>query len=64
MYSGKEDFICNYLGGQEWVNATKWDGMKEFNAAPYKDWHVDGKVAGEVFFTAGYRAKNRVTSLD
>ena len=48
VYSGKEDFICNYLGGQEWVNATKWDGMKEFNAAPYKDWHVDGKVAGEL----------------
>ena len=44
VYSGKEDFICNYRGGQEWVNATKWDG---FNAAPYKDWHVDGKVAGE-----------------
>ena len=48
VYSGKEDFICNYLGGQEWVNATKWDGMKQFDAAPYKDWHVDGKVAGEV----------------
>ena len=26
----------------------KWDGMKEFDAAPYKDWHVDGKVAGEL----------------
>ena len=24
------------------------DGMKEFIAAPYKDWHVDGKVAGEL----------------
>ena len=23
VYSSKEDFICNYLGGQEWVNATK-----------------------------------------
>ena len=22
--------------------------MKEFVAAPYKDWHVDGKVAGEL----------------
>ena len=22
--------------------------MKEFDAAPYKNWHVDGKVAGEV----------------
>lgn len=24
VYSGKEDYICNYLGGIEWTNATKW----------------------------------------
>lgn len=24
VYSGKEDYICNYLGGMEWTNATKW----------------------------------------
>ena len=24
VYSGKEDYICNYLGGMEWTNATTW----------------------------------------
>ena len=24
VYSGKEDYICNYVGGMEWTNATKW----------------------------------------
>ncbi len=24
VYSGKEDYICNYVGGAEWTNATKW----------------------------------------
>lgn len=24
VYSGKEDFICNYVGGAEWTNATSW----------------------------------------
>ena len=27
VYSGKEDFICNYLGGKEWTNSTKWSGQ-------------------------------------
>ena len=24
VYSGKEDYICNYVGGAEWTNATRW----------------------------------------
>ena len=27
VYSGKDDFICNYLGGKEWVESTKWSGQ-------------------------------------
>ena len=27
VYSGKEDYICNYLGGTEWTNATVWNGQ-------------------------------------
>ena len=48
VYSGKEDYICNYLGGLEWTNATQWKGKEEFDAAVFKDWHVDGEVAGQV----------------
>ena len=46
VYSGKEDYICNYLEGLEWTNATQWKGTEEFDAAVFKDWHVDGEVAG------------------
>ena len=31
VYSGKEDFICNYIGGEEWVNSTKWSGQVWFS---------------------------------
>ena len=24
VYSGKDDYICNYLGGAEWTNVTQW----------------------------------------
>ena len=26
VYSGKDDFICNYLGGNAWVESTQWSG--------------------------------------
>ena len=26
VYSGREDFICNYFGGAAWTNATQWSG--------------------------------------
>lgn len=48
VYSGKEDYICNYLGGLEWANATKWAGMEQFDKAAFQDWKVGGVLAGEV----------------
>ena len=24
VYSGKKDYICNYIGGEEWTNVTQW----------------------------------------
>ena len=27
VYSGKEDFICNYVGGMDWANGTQWSGQ-------------------------------------
>lgn len=48
VYSGKEDFICNYLGGLEWAVYTKWDGQADFDKAVFKKWSVDNVTAGEV----------------
>ena len=24
VYNGKDDYICNYLGGAGWTNVTQW----------------------------------------
>ncbi len=48
VYSGKEDYICNYLGGLAWANTTKWNGQDSFSKASFKNWSVDGSIAGEV----------------
>ncbi len=48
VYSGKEDYICNYLGGAAWTNATKWKGQDEFQKATLHDWKTeDGTVVGQ-----------------
>ena len=27
VYSGKDDYICNYIGGEGWTNITQWKGQ-------------------------------------
>lgn len=46
VYSGKEDFICNYVGGHEWTNSTKWAQEEEYKKASFQKWMVDGEEAG------------------
>jgi len=46
IYSGTEDWICNYLGGQNWVNNLDWPGKKQFNSINLQPWKVNGKTAG------------------
>lgn len=48
VYSGKNDFICNYIGGSEWTNATRWNQQAAFTSAATVDWLVNGAVAGQV----------------
>uniref|UniRef100_A0A1X7SU73 Carboxypeptidase n=1 Tax=Amphimedon queenslandica TaxID=400682 RepID=A0A1X7SU73_AMPQE len=48
VYSGKEDYICNYFGGRQWTITTKWADMSEFQKAPFQQWIVNGSVAGQV----------------
>lgn len=49
VYSGKEDFICNWYGGRHWVREMQWNGQASFvkNLATLTNWVVDGAVAGE-----------------
>jgi carboxypeptidase C (cathepsin A) len=42
VYSGMEDFICNYYGGRNWTYALPWSGQTQFQAAPYQPWTAAG----------------------
>jgi carboxypeptidase C (cathepsin A) len=53
VYSGKDDYICNYLGGKAWVESTKWSGQADFDKAAFKNWMLDGRLAGSVKSGAG-----------
>jgi len=46
IYSGTNDFICNALGGQRWVDAMVWPGQSAFQKAHEVPWNVTGKLAG------------------
>jgi len=46
VYSGMNDYICNWVGGDDWTTAMPWSGQNQFNANNFTDWHVAGKVAG------------------
>jgi len=48
VYSGDKDWICNWRGGEAWTTSTKWTSEKEFNAAEYEKWNVNGTAAGEM----------------
>ncbi|KAK9379232.1 Alpha/Beta hydrolase protein [Kockiozyma suomiensis] len=48
IYAGDKDFICNWLGNQGWTNALEWDGAKDFQSAPTKDWVLGDKTVGTV----------------
>jgi len=47
VYSGTNDFICNYIGGSRWLSVMKWPGQNAYNSAPDVDWIVNNKVAGQ-----------------
>ncbi|KAL5484456.1 hypothetical protein EMCRGX_G020964 [Ephydatia muelleri] len=54
VYNGKEDYICNYLGGMDWTNATVWNGQADFQKEGMHDWVVDGQVVGEAKSANGF----------
>lgn len=38
-YSGTDDFVCNYYGGNAWTTALKWPQQQQFDAAPFTVHH-------------------------
>jgi carboxypeptidase C (cathepsin A) len=55
VYSGKEDWICNWYGGRAWVAAMPWSGQTSIQSQlPNKmsPWVYQGQTVGE-FATSG-----------
>jgi carboxypeptidase C (cathepsin A) len=48
VYSGTDDFICNYIGGMRWVSQMPWSGQNGFNKAAWSSWvGPTGNEAGQ-----------------
>lgn len=37
VYSGDLDYICNWMGGNNWTRNVQWNGQADFCAAEWKD---------------------------
>lgn len=48
IYAGDQDFICNWLGNEKWVQALDWTHKTEFNAAAKKPYIIRGKEVGRM----------------
>ncbi|KAL4505177.1 hypothetical protein ABPG72_016244 [Tetrahymena utriculariae] len=48
VYSGDQDFQCNYLGGIAWTNAMEWTQQEAFQQAEFQSYNVNGQKAGEI----------------
>lgn len=46
IYAGVEDFICNWVGNQRWVDSLPWYGKGDWAGAKEQDWVVHGHTAG------------------
>ncbi|DBA94519.1 hypothetical protein WJX77_001353 [Trebouxia sp. C0004] len=46
IYAGAEDFICNWVGNQRWVDSLPWHGKGQWAATTEQQWMVDGESAG------------------
>ncbi|SPO40768.1 related to Carboxypeptidase Y precursor [Pseudozyma flocculosa] len=42
-YSGKLDFICNYVGNRNWADKLQWHGEQAFQKAAMEPWYVGGQ---------------------
>jgi cathepsin A (carboxypeptidase C) len=54
VYSGTDDFICNYMGGRAWTNNMQWPGQKAFNTAKTSSWNFGGHQVGNIKSAQGF----------
>lgn len=47
VYAGDQDYICNWIGNQAWVDQLDWPHQEEFAKLALKPWLVNGKEAGQ-----------------
>lgn len=52
IYDGDVDYICNYQGVENMINALKDKFSSDFATTPWTTWTVDGVTAGQ-FKNAG-----------
>lgn len=48
LFSGKEDFLCNYVGTEWMIGNMTWKGQKGFVDSRALDWTVEGEAVGQV----------------
>jgi len=48
VYSGDQDFICNYYGGRAWTSDLQWDGTKGFNEQGERDYMHKSSKSGTI----------------
>jgi len=51
-YSGMDDYICNYVGGKDWILNFDWPGHTALTSATFKPTTAGGSVAIGNFITA------------
>eukprot|EP01114_Cavostelium_apophysatum_P014280 TRINITY_DN365_c0_g1_i1.p1 TRINITY_DN365_c0_g1~~TRINITY_DN365_c0_g1_i1.p1 ORF type:complete len:435 (+),score=116.18 TRINITY_DN365_c0_g1_i1:132-1436(+) len=54
VYSGQNDWICNWYGGRAWTNDLPWPGQSQFQSAQVNPWMVNGQQAGTVQTYGGF----------
>ncbi|KAL4449695.1 hypothetical protein ABPG74_007518 [Tetrahymena malaccensis] len=62
VYSGDQDFICNWRGGEKWTNELQWSKQKEFQQTNYTQWQNFGayKTVDNFTFLRVYQAGHMV----
>lgn len=47
IYAGTYDWRCNWVANKLWVDKLDWSGRDAYAAESWKEWTVEGAVAGE-----------------
>ncbi|KAF9448461.1 peptidase S10, serine carboxypeptidase [Macrolepiota fuliginosa MF-IS2] len=47
IYAGTYDWQCNWVANKLWVDKLIWSQSNTYQQESWRDWSVDGKVAGE-----------------